>query len=181
MDRFFIANDLTEAPTEMDRTGVAGHCSRPRDTILDREVNLERAGPCRKRRYTRATRCGSRSPKMSAAIDGDTSNITTSLGGRWSAEVTCTPVSILPPWRSMSEASASAIARDPPSATTQPSACPAMINISPMALVIGRSSRENACAATPAQSALACSVRHIRPTMVAGSIAATPKRASVNG
>ena len=51
-------------------------------------------------------RSGSRSPRMSAAIDGDTSSITTSLGGRSSTEVTRTPVSILPPWRSMSAANA---------------------------------------------------------------------------
>ena len=52
---------------------------------------------------------------MSAAIDGDTSSISTSLGGRSSAEVTRTPVSILPPWRARSAAKAEAIACEPPS------------------------------------------------------------------
>ena len=37
-----------------------------------------------------------------------------------SDEVTRTPVSIVPPWRSMSAASAAAMACDPPSATTHP-------------------------------------------------------------
>ena len=81
---------------------------------------LNAPGPCRNRRYERATRSGSRSPRMSAAIDGDTSSINTSLGGRSSAEVTRTPVSIVPPCRSMTATRASAIACDPPSATTQP-------------------------------------------------------------
>ena len=81
----------------------------------------------------------------------------------------------------MSAASASAIARDPPSATTQPSACAATISISPTALVIGRSRRVNACAATPAHSACASFVFQSRATVVAGSIAPAPKRANVNG
>ena len=81
----------------------------------------------------------------------------------------------------MSAARARAIDCEPPSATTQPSACPATINISPTALLIGTSRRENACAAAPAHSAVACSVRHSRPTAVAGRSAATPKRANVSG
>ncbi len=118
---------------------------------------------------------------MLAAIDGGTSSIKTSLGGRSSAEVTCTPISILPPWRSMSALRASAIACEPPSATTQPRAWAAAISIRPTALVMGWSRRENACAATPAQSALAWSVFHTRATMVAGGIAPAPKRANVKG
>ena len=126
-------------------------------------------------------RLGRRSPRMSAATDGDRSSMTTSVGGRSSAEVTRTAVSILPPWRSMSAARARAIAPDPPSATTHPLAWEAAISINPTALVMGRSRRENACAAIPAQSALASWVFQARPTTVAGVIAPTPKRARVNG
>ena len=118
---------------------------------------------------------------MSAAIDGDTSSISTSYAGSWSTELTRTPVSIVPPWRSMSATNASAIDCEPPCATTQPLAWQAAISMSPTALVIGRSRRENACAAMPAQSALVSSVLHVRATAVAGTSAPAPKRTNVNG
>ena len=119
---------------------------------------------------------------MSAAIDGDTSSITTSLRREVVDEVTRTPgldpcrrgVRCRPPARRRSPANR-------PRATTHPLAWQATISISPTALVIGRSRREKACAATPAQSARACSVRHVRASAVAGSIAPAPKRASVSG
>ena len=81
----------------------------------------------------------------------------------------------------MSADNAVAMACEPPLATTQPSACAATISISPTALVMGPLSRANACAATPAQSAFVVSVRHIRPSVVAGSSERAPKRANVNG
>ena len=43
MDRFLVVNDLTCAPTEVNGAGEAGRLSRPRDTTLDREVDLEGA------------------------------------------------------------------------------------------------------------------------------------------
>jgi hypothetical protein len=80
---------------------------------------------------------------MSAAADGDTSSMTTSACGSSSTARTRRPVSIRPPWATMSAASASAIACDPPSATSQPLAWPDTISIAPTALVSGRSSRWN--------------------------------------
>ena len=45
VDRLLVGDDLVEAATEMDRAGLAGRRGRPRNVALDREIDLERAGP----------------------------------------------------------------------------------------------------------------------------------------
>ena len=62
---------------------------------------------------------------------------------------------MVPPSERSRQASASVIAREPPSATGQPCRCPAAISIVPTAAVSGRSSGRKTWAAQPANSARA--------------------------
>lgn len=118
---------------------------------------------------------------MSAAADGDTSRSNASCAGSSARDVTVTPVSIRPPCASMSATRASTMRCVPPSATTQPWACAAAVSVMPTALVSGRSKRQKAWAATPAQSARAWGVDHSRPSVVAGGSTRIPNRTRVTG
>ncbi len=104
-----------------------------------------------------------------------------SAGGTSPAARTAVPVWILPPSSSSSIASASVIARDPPSATGHPWRWPAAMIVRPMAEVSGRWSGTKPCAATPPNSARAFSVCQRRAVTEAGSNVPTPKRASLIG
>ena len=182
MTRQLVGDDLVEAAAEMDRAGLAGRRGRPRDVALDREVDLERAGAVTEP----AVRAGDRGPAADRRGCRRRSTATRPASTRRSAAgrrprsrahrsrscrrgVRCRPPS------------ASAIACEPPSATTHPLACAATISISPTALVIGRSRRENACAATPAHSALASRSSTPAPTWSPAASPPAPKRASVSG
>ena len=151
---------------------------------IDGEVDLER---CRGRGGSggRSERpgSGSRSPRMSAAIDGDTSSISTSLRrevGR--PNVTRTPVSIVPPWRSMSATNASAIDCEPP-LRHHPALGVAggdQHRARRRSSSAGRGGRTRARRCRP-RAPWPASVLHVRLTAVAGSSAPAPKRANVNG
>ena len=143
---------------------------------------LNAPGPWRNRRYERATRRGSRSPRMSAAIDGDTSSISTSLGGR----------SVDRRARARRSRSCRRGGRcRPPARRRSPASRPPRPPIPRRAprrsasarrrwSSAGRGGRRRArrCRPTAPWPASVC---HVRANVVAGSIAAAPKRASVNG
>jgi hypothetical protein len=76
------------------------------------------------------------------------------------------------------DASASAIAREPPLATGQPNAWQASIRAQPTDELIGLVSGAKAWAATPPKSARACGVLNERASTEAGAAAGMPKRAS---
>ena len=67
------------------------------------------------------------------------------------------------------------------SATGHPWRCPAVRIADPDRAVTGRCSGWKACAATPPNSARACSVRNARASVEAGSSVGAPKRASAPG
>ena len=157
--------------------------ARPRDTFLDGEVDLERAGAVTEPavRAGDAARQADRRGCRRRSTATRPASARRSAGGRrprsraHRSRSCRRGVRCRRPTRRRSPASR---LRPPPS----PLACPATISISPTALVIGRSRREKACAATPAQSALSLAPSsRAEPASVAGSIAAAPKRASVNG
>ena len=103
------------------------------------------------------------------------SNIRVRAGGSSASEVTRTPVSMVPPSERSRLASASVMAREPPSATGQPPRWPAVISMVPTAEVSGRSSGRLMWAAQPPKSARAASVRKRRARTVAGSAGAQPE------
>ena len=153
---FSLATISSKLATEVDRAGLAGRSGRPRDIALDGEVDLERSRPVTE------TAVGASDPgrqPVAEDVGGDRRRHVEHQHVAWRQfgrpRSRARPVSILPPWRSMSATRASAIACEPPCATTHPLAWPAAISISPTALVIGRSRREKAWAAIPAHSALA--------------------------
>ena len=118
---------------------------------------------------------------MSAAAPGATSSMTTRARGRSSSDVTGRPVSIVPPSSRSTPASAALIACEPPSATGHPCAWPAAVSARPTDADSGLFNGCTRCAATPANSARASSVRQRRATAVAGSSARSPNPASRNG
>ena len=182
MDRQLVGDDLVEAAAEVDRAGLAGRRRRPRHIALDGEVDLERAGPVTEP----AVRAGdaTRQP-VAEDVGGDRRRhvehqhvARREVGDRGDAHAGLDRAAVTV------EVGRQARRRSPasrPRPRPIPWRAPATISISPTALVIGRSRREKACAATPAHSALACSVVHVHASVVAGSIAPAPKRASVSG
>ena len=155
-----VAAISANGAAEVDRPGPARASVRPRHAALDREVDLERA------RAVPVAAVGAGDPRRQPVAEdvGDRAGREVEERRRRRAAVrgaarTRTPVSILPPRSASSAASASVIDREPPSATGHPCRWPAVMMPSPIADVSGRCSGRKACAATPPNSARACSVR----------------------
>ena len=103
-------------------------------------------------------------------------------GGSCASEVIGSPVRISPPSSVRWAASASAMAWEPPSATGQPTACPAARRTSANEVVSRWSRGRKACAAHPANRAWASSVvNQVRPARDAGTSAGSPNRVRTRG
>ena len=69
----------------------------------------------------------------------------------------------------------------PPSTSGQPTACAIIMSVSPKPPVPGAVSGSMVCAATPANSPRASSVRNRRASRLAGSTPSRPNRAMATG
>ena len=166
----------------MHRARAAGTRMGPRDPALDREVDLERA------RAVPEPSVGAAHPGGQPVAEdvGDRARRQVEHGHVGRRQVGDRP---RPAPRSRScrrarpaaAAIASVIDREPPSATAQPCRCPAVRMPSPIAEVSGRCSGWKACAATPANSARASSVRNSLAEHGRGQHGGQPNRASVSG
>ena len=175
--------DLLERAADVHGRRVEAARVAPRDRSVERPVELEHAGTVdgTAAGAARSLRAGPgrRCPR---ARRGWCRRGRTRAGGRSARRRTCTPVSIVPPSDRSNDASASAMACDPPAATGQSSTCAVSAKIIATAPVSGRSSGRIECAAQPASTARARRPpNRARSNVVAGSKPGRPKRAIRNG